>query len=609
MSIKTERFLIRAKKLFNKGEIIQAEALFKDILEAFPDNKDANEGLQKIKIKKQQGTFFRDELESAVAFVNTGNIKEALELIEPMIEKFPSEALLFNIRGVCNKALQKFSIAVDDFNEAITLNAEYAEAHYNLGVILREMGESASAANAYKKALSINNNYPNAHNNLGQLLLVNGDFYSSIDHLEWAVALKPDFAEAHNNLGSALIGIDKTQDAIISYKKAASLKPDFATAFNNLGIAYQRLGMFDLAIENFKIAIDVLPGFASAHHNLSGVKTYSKKDSQVIYMESLLANNELSGQDKIYLSFALAKANEDLGNHKELFKHLHNGNELRKKQLNYSIAKSEGHNEMMKLFFNAKSIKKNKKLETDSSSIRPIFIVGMLRSGTSLVEQIISSHGEVYGAGELKNFNNSIIPIIKKHLAEENFSLIEDEFKLIREEYLNSLSMINTNENVITDKFPLNFRSIGFILSAFPDAKIIHLKRDARATCWSIYKHYFSDAGNGWAYNLDDLAKFYKLYVDLMNYWHELYPGKIYDISYEKLTSNQEKESRQLIEYCDLEWDPFCLNFHENKRDVNTASSLQVRKKIYQGSSDAWREYSDFLKPLTKALDPNTTII
>ena len=146
--------------------------------------------------------------------MNTGNIKEALELIEPMIEKFPSEALLFNIRGVCNKALQKFSIAVDDFNEAITLNAEYAEAHYNLGVILREMGESAGAANAYKKALSINNNYPNAHNNLGQLLLVNGDFYSSIDHLEWAVALKPDFAEAHNNLGSALIGIDKTQDAI-----------------------------------------------------------------------------------------------------------------------------------------------------------------------------------------------------------------------------------------------------------------------------------------------------------------------------------------------------------------------------------------------------------
>ena len=180
---------------------------------------------------------------------------------------------------------------------------------------------------------------------------------------------------------------------------------------------------------------------------------------------------------------------------------------------------------------------------------------------------------------------------------------------MIRKEYLNSLSKINANEKVITDKWPLNFRSIGFILSAFPQAKIVHLKRDARATCWSIYKHYFSDNGNGWAYNFDDLAKFYSLYVELMNYWHELYPGNIYDISYEELTSNQEKETRKLIEYCGLDWDPNCLNFHENKRDVKTASALQVRKKMYQGSSDAWKEYSDYLTPLNEALNPNTPLI
>ncbi|MBT3796559.1 MAG: tetratricopeptide repeat protein [Candidatus Marinimicrobia bacterium] len=609
MSIKTKRLLTRANKLYNKGEIDQAEFIYKDILKSFSNNKDAKDGLQKIKNKKQQVTLSKDELQSAVSFVNSGNIKEALEVIEPLIEKFPGEAILFNIRGVCNKTLQKFRSAIDDFNKAIMLKAEYAEAHYNLGVILREMGENDGAANAYKKALSINNNYPNAHNNLGQLLLVNGDLYSSIDHLEWAVVLKPDYAEAHNNLGSALLGINKVHDAIKSFKKAASLKPDYATAFNNLGIGYQRLGEFDLAIESFQSAIDLSPGYTTAHHNLSGVKTYSENDLQIIQMESLLANNELSNQDRIFLSFALAKANEDLGNHKELFKHLHKGNKLRKKELNYSITKSEGHNEMIKLFFNSRSIKKYKQLQTDYTSIRPIFIVGMLRSGTSLVEQIISSHSEVYGAGELKNFNHSIIPIIKEHLADENFTLIEDEFKLIRKEYLNSLSKINANEKVITDKWPLNFRSIGFILSAFPQAKIVHLKRDARATCWSIYKHYFSDNGNGWAYNFDDLAKFYSLYVELMNYWHELYPGNIYDISYEELTSNQEKETRKLIEYCGLDWDPNCLNFHENKRDVKTASALQVRKKMYQGSSDAWKEYSDYLTPLNEALNPNTPLI
>ena len=607
MSIKTKRLLTRAKKLYNKGEVIQAEALYRDILQSSPNNKDAKDGLQKIKNIKQQGSFSRNELESAVAFINSGNIIEAFELIEPLIEKFPGEALLFNIRGVCNKALENFSSAIDDFNEAINLNAKYAEAHYNLGVTLREMGESVGAANAYKKALSINNNYPNAHNNLGEIFLVNGDYYPSIDHLEWATELKPDFAEAHNNLGTALLGIDKTHDAIISYEKAATLKPDFATAINNLGIAYQRLGEFDLAHENFQIAIDLIPGYATAHHNLSGVKTYAENDPQIIQMESLLDNKEIDNQDRIYLSFALSKAYEDIGNHKKLFKHLHNGNKLRKKQLNYSIDKSEGHNEMMKLFFNSKSINKHKKLETNPESNSPIFIVGMLRSGTSLVEQIISSHSEVYGAGELKNLNNSIIPIIKEHLADENYSLIEDEFKLIRKEYLLSLSKINANENIITDKFPLNFRSIGFIISAFPDAKIIHLKRDARATCWSIYKRYFSDAGNGWAYNLDDLAKFYRLYIELMDYWHELYPGKIYDISYEELTSNQENETQKLIEYCGLDWDPKCLNFHENKRDVKTASATQVREKMYQGSSDAWKEYFDYLKPLVEALDSKSS--
>ena len=162
-------------------------------------------------------------------------------------------------------------------------------------------------------------------------------------------------------------------------------------------------------------------------------------------------------------------------------------------------------------------------------------------------------------------------------------------------------TFMHHRKQLLSKSNPFVFR-VQSIMKVFPDAKIIHLKRDARATCWSIYKHYFSDAGNGWAYNLDDLAKFYKLYVDLMNYWHELYPGKIYDISYEELTSKQEKETRKLIEYCGLDWDPNCLNFHENKRDVKTASALQVRKKMYQGSSEVWKKYEDYLQPLIKGL-------
>jgi hypothetical protein len=163
------------------------------------------------------------------------------------------------------------------------------------------------------------------------------------------------------------------------------------------------------------------------------------------------------------------------------------------------------------------------------------------------------------------------------------------------------LSHFNVAESVITDKSLLNFRFIGFILTAFPEAKIIHMKRDARAICWSIYSIYLR--GFGFGNDFEDLAGFYGLYTELMDFWHQLFPGQIYDMSYEDLTTNQEEETRKLLQYCELDWDENCLSFHKNKRAVKTASSKQVREKMYQGSSEAWKKYEAHLKPLIKALD------
>ena len=172
----------------------------------------------------------------------------------------------------------------------------------------------------------------------------------------------------------------------------------------------------------------------------------------------------------------------------------------------------------------------------------------------------------------------------------------------IRQGYFDSLSRLDVPEKVISDNMPLNFRWIGFILTAFPEAKIVHLKRDAMATCWSIYKHHFDSKGNGWAYNVDDLAGFYGLYIDFMAFWHQVFPGKIYDICYEDLTVKQEEETRKLLEYCELDWDENCLSFYDNKRVVNTASASQGRQKMYQGSSEAWKKHEAYLQPLIKAL-------
>ena len=538
------------------------------------------------------------QIDSVIALYSNGQIQEALDAVETLTKNYPNESLLYNISGACYKQIGQLEEAFKSFQKAVALKPDYAEAQYNLGVTIHELGQVDSAIKCYERVLAIQHAYPNAHNNLGQILLESGQPDAAMNHFEWAVAYQPEFSEAHNNLGSSLLALRQVNTAVTHYEKAIAIKPDYQLAYNNLGIAYQRLGEIDKAFKSFERALAIKSDYAKAHHNLSSLKKYTKSDKQIVEMESLLSIKDLSQSDRIFICFALAKAYEDLGKQEELFKVLHEGNQLRKKELKYSIEKSENHNSIIKKLFNSSP----KPLSNQASTIRPIFIVGMLRSGTSVVEQIISSHHEVYGAGELKNLTQIIIPILREHLTNDKTKLSKKTFLSIRKQYLESLSRFNVSENVITDKWPLNFRSIGFILSAIPEAKIIHLKRDARATCWSIYKHYFNDTGNGWAYNFDDLAEFYKLYSELMRYWHEMFPGKVYDISYEDLTTNQEDETRKLLEYCELEWDQNCLDFHKNKRAVDTASVLEVRQKMYQGSSEAWKEHEEYLQPLIKAL-------
>ncbi len=549
-----------------------------------------------------QRSPLKSEIQSVFALYNNGEIKEALEAVEILINNYPDESLLYNIRGACYEKKGQLNYAVESFEKAIVLKPDYTEAQYNLGITLRALGQVDDAIKCYQDALTNKHAYPDVHNNLGNIFLELNQLEDATDHFEWAVAYKPDFAEAYNNLGSTLLRLGRVDAAIENYEKAVDIRPEYAQAHNNLGIAFQGLGQVDDSVNCYEKAIMLKPDYATAHHNLSAIKRYKKGDSQIAQIQSLLSNPNLNQSDRIYLCFALAKVYEDLGKQDEMFKVLHEGNSLRKKQLGYSLDKSENHNSIIRKIFSTTPTVIGKSIRYEKSTMRPIFIVGMLRSGTSLVEQIISSHHAVHGAGELSTFSKIIIPILMDYLTYDKHELPETTLLSIRQQYLDSLACFNITENVIIDKWPLNFRNIGFILSAFPEAKIIHVKRNSIATCWSIYKHYFSDKGNGWAYNLDDLARFYELYLDLMDYWYQLYPNKIYDICYEDLTVNQEKETRKLLKYCELDWDENCLNFHTIKREVKTASALQVRQKMYQGSSEAWKKYEAYLQPLIKAL-------
>ena len=599
MSLKTERQLIRAKKLVKKGKFDKAKEIYTSILKISPNNQIAkNEffALEQIQVKNPA----KAQLDNVMDLYSSGHIKESLSAVNLMIQDHPNEPILFNISGACFSSIGPIDSAIQAFKKAISLKPEYSEAHYNLGVVFQKNSQNDDAYNCYEKAIKINHAYPQAHNNLGMIDLKRRKLDAAVKCFEWAIAYSPNYVEAHNNLGAAFQELMLFEKAKEQYEKALLINPKFAPALNNLGAACEIFGLTEQAFNNYTNAINEDPNYSEAHRNLSVIKKYKKNDTQINQMESLYKKTHLTITDRRNLCFALAKVYDDLGENDQFFKFLNEGNDLRKQELNYKFSSSQKtHDGLLKAF------KKTPNILYESvqkeSNIRPIFILGMPRSGTTLVEQIIASHEKVHGAGELNNLKNIVTPLLENHFNSNNKTINQDDIELIRKQYLDSLIKLNSKEKILTDKMPMNFKFIGYILSAIPEAKIIHVKRDARATCWSNYKHYFS-SGNGFTFNQKDLAKYFGLYSELMNYWNKSFPNKIYELSYEKLTENQKQETEKLLKYCDLNWDKNCLNFHKNTRAIKTASSSQVRKKMYQGSSEAWKKYEPNLQPLLEGL-------
>ena len=280
---------------------------------------------------------------------------------------------------------------------------------------------------------------------------------------------------------------------------------------------------------------------------------------------------------------------DDIGDIDKSFSCLTKGNSLRKQLLNYSIDKDKSIFSKLKIT-QPYLFKTLLDVKADSIEATPIFILGMPRSGTTLVEQIISSHSEVLGAGELNHVSLLGLNLLMDPKAINSAAISE-----FRNKYLLELSKVADGKPFVTDKMPQNFCFIPLIYAAFPEAKIVHVERNAAATCWSNFKQYFVSNSLGYCYDLKDVVEYYKLYKDLMKLWQSQYGDRIYNLNYESLTTDQENQTRKLIEHLDLNWEDACLSPQENKRSVRTASNQQVRQKVYQGSSEAWRKYEPYL--------------
>jgi tetratricopeptide (TPR) repeat protein len=515
-----------AKKKSKKGSFEDTTSIYKDILARFPKNKSALEGIKSLSSR------FIGQM-SKVQDPPKGQIQSLINLYQ---------------QGQLQQALDIAKQLLSQFPNSVTL--------YSIcGVANRGLGQFDAAITSYKQAIKI----------------------------------KPDLAEAYYNIGNILQDKSDLEAAINSYKKAIKIKPDYAEAYNNIGVLLSDKGDLEASIESYKQAIKIKPYFAEAHRHLSSVTEYEEPTQHVVQMQNLHQDKSITEEQRCHLSFALAKVFEDLNDLDKSFSYLVIGNTLRKNQLDYDIKKDI---KLFGLLKNTYPILKNLALQTleMSSDIKPIFILGMSRSGTSLVEQIVSAHSKITGAGEL-NYIAQFGASYAEGLTRFNSEALLD----FRMRYLGALEKHSNGRSIVTDKMPNNFKYIGLVLSAFPEAKIIHVTRNPAATCWSNYKHYFSTKGLGHCYELKDLVTYYQLYQELMQFWQEQFGSLIYNLNYDNLTLNQEKETRALLQYLGLQWEEGCLYPQNNKRSVRTASQEQVRQQVYHGSSQKWRKFESFI--------------
>ena len=513
---------------------------------------------------------FKEKVAKLVNNYNVGNLKYTVEGILKLLKKHPNNTFLYNLLGSC----------------------------------FQKNNDPQNAKKAFLKVLEIDANDLAAMNNLGNTLRATKNFNEAEEYFKKILKLDPSYINALVNYGSLNYDLNKYEEAISLFKAALKINNEMPLCHNNLALVYMSLGNFKDSIEHFNEVLRINPKITLADKYISKITKYESSSKHLKQMEEKI-NIDLSDDAKINLYFALGKAYEDLQKYERSFFYLEQGNNLKKKLSSYNDKVDNFlFSNIKKIFGDFNFTKSNIDSGRKNNSI---FIVGMPRSGTSLVEQIISSHSQVYGSGELsyldrlvtKNFNiREEFIDLTKNIKDNNLGALND----IAKNYVSLINRFQTNKKFITDKAPLNFLWIGFIRIIFPNAKIIHVSRNPKDNCLSLYKNIF-DGNFGWTYDQKDLLNFYKNYHSLMNFWTKRIPNFIHTVQYEDLINNPKIETEKLLSFCDLAWEDDCLKYFNNKRAIKTVSAPQARQPIYKTSLNSNQNFEIYLKELFSGLE------
>ncbi len=557
--------------------------------------------------KNQSQNAFHKNLLKAIQLHTNKNYLEAYNLYNNLLSTDPNNYDVLRHLGILFQDQGENEKAYDFFLKSVKINPNGFEAFNNLGTVHSKNKNYELAKKCFNQSLKINGNYISAINNLASLYHKVNYPRKAIEFSSRALSLQPQNPFTKNQHAKALVINNKPEEAIKILIELNSDFPDVDDYKYNLASAYREIGEFEKAnmitVEGFKKNYKIIPYLTS----YTADKNNKLNNEHLDYYDKQLSLSSVSNDDKVVIAHSLFGYFKNQKKYEKAGEYLNLGNKIQYEMRNFDLDQEEKFfDKIIKIFSKKIRFKIDKSIKTNI----PIFICGMPRSGTTLCEQILSSHSDVDGAGELSylaetsNINKIISPTSTEIETFEQNIKSEVGLNRTRNQYLTYLQSHGTKEvKYICDKMPHNFILIGLIRLIFPEAKIIYCKRDPMDNCFSLYSHKFIEMSHQYSYDQKMLAKYYFLHEKLMSFWLNKFSDEIFVLDNEELVNNQESVSKKLISFCNLEWEEQCLEFHKNKRQVRTASIEQVRKPINTRSIGAWKSYENFLNDLINKIE------
>jgi Tfp pilus assembly protein PilF len=598
------------------------------------------------------------QLAVAIRHQQAGRLQAAEEICRQILAAEPKHVDAIHLLGVIGQQIGRLDDAIDHYRRALQAGPDFAEAHFNLGLALKQHHQPDEAIASYRRAIELRPDFAEAHNNLGNALRELGELDEAVARCRRAIELKPDYAEAHNNLGVALSELGKPDEAIVCWRRAIELRPDFAAAHGNLAAALKDQGKLDEAIvcfrrvaelapssadshsplgsalaeagdlagaiDAFRTALELQPQFAFAHLKLAELQGGNVSDDELTLLRRLLEQLDLNGAQRLLLHFALARVLDVRGEYSEAAEHIDRGNALASAERRKS-GQAYDPSEFQSLVTRMISVTSPEFFERTRGfglqSELPVFVVGLPRSGTTLVEQILASHSQVFAAGEIDLVEDTAaelacgaaVPAASKAQAGrlndvagalEFIDRLCDHDRqtagLLAARHLENLRHFHSAALRIVDKTPENYYYLGLLACLFPRAKVIHCRRDLRDVALSCWMTHFRDLR--WANDQRHIAMRVCDYGRLTAHWRKVLPLPMLEVRYERMVADLENSARAIVAWCGLEWEPACLDFHKAKRRVATASLVQVRQPVFTTSVGRWKHYRDVLAPLFSML-------